>query len=64
MDITSLARVDGKIGATTLIRAFFPGVTLADMKALDENERAQLGTAIAKQEQVPFEECKFAPVEY
>lgn len=65
MDITKLTKTpEGKIGPITLIRQFFGNVTMADAKALTEQDKVQLGTAIAKQEGVPFGELSFETQEY
>jgi hypothetical protein len=50
--------------AVSLIRSEFPGVSLADFKALTDTDRIQLASAIAINRGLTAEQLSFTPVRY
>ena len=59
----ALENAKSKNSAVNLVRTFFTA-TMAEMKALTPEDRLQLASAIARQNQIPVEDLNFVPVEY
>ena len=59
----ALENAKSKNSAVNLVRTFFTA-TMAEMNALTPEDRLQLASAIARQNQIPVEDLNFVPVEY
>ena len=55
---------DNRVGAVKLIRDYFAPITMEQMKALTSEDRAQLGSAIAREQGLKQEQVSFEMVEY
>jgi hypothetical protein len=60
----SVRPVNNPASAVALIRAEFPGVTVADIKRLSETDRLELASGIATSRGLTPEQLAFTPVEY
>lgn len=52
------------LNTLNLIRSEFPGVPLADLKALTETDRIELASAIARNRGLTHDQLSFTPVAY
>jgi hypothetical protein len=55
---------NGQVSAVALIRSEFPNVSITEIKALTDLDRAHLASAIARKRGLEREQLAFIPVEY